>query len=100
MTLDWHELDGGLLMASGREHAYLIVGDRDGVALTRWTPRPNETGSEVARQAALNTIAIPGTHGTGDRAVYIARLQAMAGEFERGRDVFAQPRWQQPDERT
>jgi hypothetical protein len=43
-------------------------------------------------EAALNAITV-GACSENDQAMAVTRLRAMASQFERGQDVFAQPRW-------
>lgn len=96
MSLKWNEIRGGTLHAMGDEQTYLITSDDHGVVMTRFR---SITPVTTAAEAALNAIAVS-AYSESDQATAITRLKAMAAQFERGEDVFAQPRWRQPDERN
>jgi len=107
--LEWRELADGA-MASGREHAYLIVtpGPEDlaaglivTVRLTRWLRGVSDAPLRIAREALVNVIAVPLGRGPGrpagepELALAVSVLRRMAQGYEDGASLPGCPAWQQ-----
>lgn len=89
MKLNWAEIKRGVQEAHGGTCTYLITSDDHGVVMTRFSAG---ILINAAAEAALNAISL-GSYSETSQAMAVAQLQVMAAQFERGQDVFAQPRW-------